>query len=214
MSNSTRERIYLAAMLHDIGKFYQRADTGNVRSSNYLKEHCKEEATFCPVYNGVYSHKHVLWTAQFIDDYNSAFKQLVDSVTKNIPCKDSLVSLAASHHLSADALSDLGRIIKEADCLSSGMDRDTSLAFKDEQAEASWDVFKKTRMTSILETVGFDERGLNEREQNCRRLPLYAINLSKETFATEKRQEVDYKTLWEAFNAEFNRHRAQGYRYR
>ena len=45
MENS-RERIYLAALLHDIGKFYQRADTGSVRSSRYLKAHGKDETTF------------------------------------------------------------------------------------------------------------------------------------------------------------------------
>ena len=41
-----RERIYLAALLHDIGKFYQRADQGSVRTSKYLKEHCKDESSF------------------------------------------------------------------------------------------------------------------------------------------------------------------------
>lgn len=63
-----REHIYLAALLHDIGKFYQRADTGGVSTSKFLKDFCKEESSFCPQYEGRYSHKHVLWTAQFIDD--------------------------------------------------------------------------------------------------------------------------------------------------
>lgn len=47
-----REHIYLAALLHDIGKFYQRADTGSVKTSRYLKEHCKDESSFCPLFNG------------------------------------------------------------------------------------------------------------------------------------------------------------------
>lgn len=63
-----KERIYLAALLHDIGKFYQRADTGSVQTSKYLKEHGKEESTFCPKYGNRYTHKHVLWTVQFIED--------------------------------------------------------------------------------------------------------------------------------------------------
>lgn len=63
---TTREQIYLAALLHDIGKFYQRADSGSVYSSKYLKEHGREESTFCPLMPGSnkYTHKHVLWTAQ------------------------------------------------------------------------------------------------------------------------------------------------------
>ena len=74
-----RERIYLASLLHDIGKFYQRADTGSVSTSKYLKEHCKTEATYCPLYNGRYTHKHVLWTAQFIEDNMSVFQNLLKS---------------------------------------------------------------------------------------------------------------------------------------
>ena len=53
---NTREHIYLAALLHDIGKFYQRADTGSVQNSKYLKGHCKDESSFCPEYKGRYSH--------------------------------------------------------------------------------------------------------------------------------------------------------------
>ena len=68
-----RERIYLAALLHDIGKFYQRADTGNTISSKYLKSSRQLETMFCPVYAGKYSHKHVLWTAQFIEDFAAVF---------------------------------------------------------------------------------------------------------------------------------------------
>ena len=72
-----RNRIYLAALLHDIGKFYQRADTGSVRTSRYLREYCREESSFCPSYRGEYTHKHVLWTAQFIEDFASVFKNLL-----------------------------------------------------------------------------------------------------------------------------------------
>lgn len=39
--NQERELIYLAALLHDIGKFYQRADTGMVKDSCFLSDHVK-----------------------------------------------------------------------------------------------------------------------------------------------------------------------------
>ena len=73
-----RERIYLASLLHDIGKFYQRADEGSVRNSIYLRDLCKDESLFCPSTAGKYTHKHVLWTAQFIEDNIAAFKNLLD----------------------------------------------------------------------------------------------------------------------------------------
>lgn len=33
--NNERDKLYLAALLHDIGKFYQRADTGTVKTSRF-----------------------------------------------------------------------------------------------------------------------------------------------------------------------------------
>ena len=96
-----REHVYLAAMLHDIGKFYQRADTGSVKSSRFLSNFCKDESTFCPQFAGSYSHKHVLWTAQFIEDFKPVFKNLVTTDMNDMSVKDNLINLAAGHHLQA-----------------------------------------------------------------------------------------------------------------
>lgn len=91
MNDKIREHIYLAALLHDIGKFYQRADTGSVYSSKYLKNFSKIESVYCPQTNGNYSHKHVLWTAQFIEDFDLVFKELVNT---DLSEKDNLKNLA------------------------------------------------------------------------------------------------------------------------
>lgn len=162
-----REHIYLAALLHDIGKFYQRADTGSVKTSRYLKEHCKDESSFCPLFNGRYSHKHVLWTAQFIDEYRSVFQKLVKEDFDDWTNKNNLINLAAGHHLSNEQLSEWGALIKEADCLSSGMDRNSEIALRDEQDEnTNWDAFKKKRMISVLETVGLSKAELENENVN------------------------------------------------
>ena len=185
--DSTREHIYLAAMLHDIGKFYQRADIGSVRTSQFLTDIGKQERIFCPQWNGQYSHKHVLWTAQFIEDFRSVFKQLMGNSNENLSDKNNLMNLAAGHHLSKDQLSPLGQIIKEADSLSSGMDRDSETAFKDDTDENSWDMFKKKRMISILETIGVNSNNFNvsstnlEQSKLCVNSPLY----------------IDTRLLWE-----------------
>ena len=152
--SSNREKIYLAALLHDIGKFYQRADVGSVANSKYLNQLNKVESTFLPQRNGFYSHKHCLWTAQFIDDNISVFKTLLndDNAATYLTDQDNFYNLAARHHLSADQLSDLGKIIKEADCLSSGMDRDSVEAFKDDQDESSWDSFNNME-SSLMQNV-------------------------------------------------------------
>jgi len=202
-----REIVYLAALLHDIGKFYQRADEGGVAKSLFLSDINKNEGTFCPVYNGKYTHKHVLWTAQFLDEYQSVFKNLVQqSDNKNIE-NDTILKLAASHHLSSGQLSKLGQIIKEADCLSSGMDRTKDVDFVDDQDVKGWDAFKKKRMVSILEGIH------NNTTTQHLHVPVQALSLSKDSFPLSRFDtEPDYKSLWESFIAEFKFIQSNTYR--
>ncbi len=211
MANS-RERIYLAALLHDIGKFYQRADVGNVQQSRYLKSYGRDESTYCPTaMNGRYSHKHVLWTAQFIENYAPVFKNLLAGKQDEEGIKeDSLVFLAAGHHLKNEQLTECGRIIKEADCLSSGMDRSSSEALKDEQdeTEVSWDSFKRKRMISILQTIAN-----NGNDSNWYHLPVSKMNLSDDVFPKKDFNEIpDYENLWKQFCGEFKFIQANTYR--
>jgi CRISPR-associated protein Csm1 len=202
-----REHIYLAALLHDIGKFYQRADTGSVSTSKYLSQTNKTEHVFLPQYEGVYTHKHCLWTAQFIDDYRSVFKNLTGADSSNLTDKNNLLNLTACHHLREEQLSLLGQFIKEADCLSSGMDRDTEEAYKDEQDENRWDSFKTKRMTSILETVCKKDITVS------RHLPVDKLNLTKSFFPKETFDTTpDYTQLWQDFISEFKFIQANTYR--
>lgn len=209
MEEYTREKVYLSALLHDIGKFYQRADTGSVSTSKYLNEYCKTESTFCPLFQGRYSHKHVLWTAQFIEDFKPVFKKLVNSDIDNHDVKDNLMNLAAGHHLGSDQLSELGNIIKKADCLSSGMDRSSLEAYRDEQDESqtTWDAFKRKRMIPILETVG----GINK--TSWHHIPVHRLELSDACFPKQSfNSDPDYLTLWNQFVSEFKFIQANTYR--
>ena len=194
-----REHLYLAALLHDIGKFYQRADTGSVSTSKFLSAISKaSESAFLPLHNGFYTHKHCLWTAQFIDDNNTVFKNLVGANLSDLANKNNLFHLAACHHLKKEQLSELGQIIKEADCLSSGMDREIEEAFKDDQNEKEWDAFKKKRMTSVLETI------YAKPDHVKYHLPVSEISLSKDFFPKEEfENEPDYERLWRSFVNEF-----------
>jgi CRISPR-associated protein Csm1 len=203
---SKRDLVYLAALLHDIGKFYQRADEGGVVKSRYLSEINKNESTFCPVFDGKYTHKHVLWTAQFMDDFQSVFKNLIQEIDENFD-NDTLLKLAASHHLTNNQLTELGKLIKEADCLSSGMDRDKDSELIDDQDISGWDAFKKKRMVSILE-------GINEnKSQHQYHLPVQSLTLSKVSFPQLNfDKHPDYKTLWESFVGEFKFIQSNTYR--
>lgn len=207
--DNKRELIYLAAMLHDIGKFYQRADTGSVSGSQFLKDYCKTESTFCPQFNGRYTHKHVLWTAQFIDDFKPVFQKLVSSGLDDLSAGDNLMNLAAGHHLSPEQLTALGALIKKADCLSSGMDRDSADALRDDADETvnGWDSFKRKQMISILETVGQKDK------TEWRHLPVAKLKLDKECFPYDGAlKNPDYQTLWNDFCNEFKFIQADTYR--
>jgi CRISPR-associated protein Csm1 len=204
---NVREHIYLAALLHDIGKFYQRADTGSVSTSKYLSQVNKTESTFLPQHKGVYTHKHCLWTAQFIDDNRSVFRNLIGADSSDLTDRNNLLNLAACHHLKKDQLSPLGQIIKEADCLSSGMDRDSEEAYKDDQDETSWDAFKKKRMVSILETIK------KEAFETKWHLPVAQLSLSKTYFPqTDFQSAPDYSILWKNFINDFKFIQANTYR--
>lgn len=207
--NNERDKVYLAALLHDIGKFYQRADTGSIKSSRYLKNCRNLESVFCPNRNGVYTHKHALWTAAFFEDNRSVFQQLVNENIDDFRQSDNLVILSAAHHLTHPEGS-LGQIIKIADSLSSGMDRESESAYTDEQDEQSWDAFKKKRMTSILETINAKSGDIMKYV-----IPTEAMRCDKSTFAAPKESfsdAPDYDALWQKFVGEFKFIQSDTYR--
>ena len=193
-----RERIYLASLLHDIGRFYQLADEESVQKSLYLKDY-KNEASYCPFMEGRYAHKHVLWTAQFITDYGPVFQKLLHSdsaMSSESQCN--LIDLAARHHLPASQLSVWENIIKEADCLSSGMDCDSGEDVVDETGTMS----RQKRMASILETIDILH---NNPPTECGRmhLPVEKLHLSKDVFPNSDADMPDYAELWREFKDEF-----------
>ncbi|MDQ3846612.1 MAG: hypothetical protein M3342_21760, partial [Bacteroidota bacterium] len=197
--NEMREQIYLAGLLHDIGKFYQRADENGAAKSTILSSTTKElDRTLCPVYNGNYSHKHVLWTAQFFEDFEQHLK-LYLSFTPEFTYGD-LLNLSAAHHSPSTFLQ---KLIQKADHYSSGADRseDGSLAWKDaeEEDDRNWDAFKRIQMRSVFEAVRLDE---NRATEHTAKLPISEIKLDKSFFTNEPNASGGYQSLWEAFATE------------
>lgn len=194
-NNNLREQIYLAALLHDIGKFYQRADVSGTAQSKVLYEQTKRlESIICPKgKNGFYTHKHVLWTAQFMYNFEQHFKNLLARSGSN---ELEFIKLAASHHF-PEGNSVTGKIIQKADHYSSGIDRSKNEGLVDEQDQAGWDSFKKKRMCSIFEGLHF------EKPQYNYRLPLCPVVLESSFFPSDSAPgNPDYKTLWEQFESE------------
>jgi CRISPR-associated protein Csm1 len=192
MTDNKRAEVYLAALLHDIGKFYQRADENNAHRSKRLSESTKNlESVICPTIHGSYTHKHVLWTAQFFDDFKKLFSGILTSF--NV---DEMMRLSSAHHNPwADNLFE--RIIQKADHYSSGADRSVVVeAWKDaeEEIDKNWDAYKRIRMRSVFEGIGKTEEGWRYK------LPLKEMAIDESYFpALDDKTNPDYSVLWSKF---------------
>lgn len=116
-NNSERQKIVLAALLHDIGKFYQRADDKWDSSAIITKEFPNKNFNHTvPVYeNGNPKYIHALWTQAFFSKFG------IDKMY-NFENKDdnNVATLAARHHLKGSFQE---QIIGLADKWSSSIDR-------------------------------------------------------------------------------------------
>jgi CRISPR-associated protein Csm1 len=203
MNTETRELVYLAGLLHDIGKFYQRADPDGLPKSKLVTESSKQlVSTYCPkTQNGSHSHKHVIWTAQFFDTFKDLFADAMS------PAELAHLARVASSHHQPNQADMLERIIQLADHYSSGVDRVSTEGMVDEFEETSkenktnWDDFKKVRMVSVFETL-FDEKTIRYR------LPVAAVSLGKPFFPQSSADGFDqttpkqYQVLWDSFASE------------
>jgi CRISPR-associated protein Csm1 len=192
----TRDIIHLAALLHDIGKFYQRADKSGVQSSEQIDRfHKKFESVLCPTRDGRYTHKHVIWTAQFFDDFKDIFENYIDAFGKDSGSSNQTVRWAAAHH-NPNAASLEECIVQFADHCSSGVDRTESIGLKDEEVEydyevsKGWDKFKEVRMVSVFEKLLHNKEDKDQKEANSQpyyfKLPISDVELTKSFFPKSK----------------------------
>jgi CRISPR-associated protein Csm1 len=191
-----RGTIYLAALLHDIGKFWQRADEDGTYSSSLLSKSTKDnEGLYCPLYNGKYSHKHVLWTAEFLDKNKSFFQTILDNEHF-----EPFFKASVKHH--KPDLDDVFQlIVQKADHYASGADRSGVWGQKDAQAENSWDAFKNVQMVSIFEGLLQKDPVFNHQ------IPIKTLSLSRDNFPKKDKEiakgQAQYALLWKEFEAAF-----------
>ena len=200
--DSEREVIYLAALLHDIGKFFQRADPNGVKHSSLLSGNIKNlEGSISPKHwkTGLYTHKHVLWTAQAIENLQKHFSPYLDLAEGW--SYDKLLRVSAAHHAPSKE-NILESLIQKADHYSSGIDRDKQegMGWKDaaEEADEKWDSFKRTRMRSVFEAISLTKNNQINTSNYKKKLPLKAISTGNDFFPIDVNSEIDnidYKKL-------------------
>lgn len=127
-----------AAILHDIGKLFQRADLSNTPENSDITEGLKNQ--ICPVWNNRHTHKHSLWTYDFWSKNKDKLPYKGDEKLGSEI--DNLINISSYHHRPSTVWQ---RLIKEADWCSAGMDREKSQDAR-EEAEKGWDIFKKIPM--------------------------------------------------------------------
>jgi len=199
--------IVLGALLHDIGKFWQRADSEvNYQRSKVIGNQTKKNiANICPVFNSNYSHKHALWTNEFFERYHAKIKEQSQIISDL--GYDNTANLASYHH---NPSTPLQHVIQIADWFSSGMDRIKDPDFDDELKGYT---FRKARLKPVFENVSLSDHPLED-QYRYNLLPLeYADNIfpgKKDRLNPKLGDELykEYNLLWEQFVADLGRIKA------
>lgn len=206
--DNIRKQMYLGALLHDIGKFYQRADktlTDVMCAVSHTSRKLADD--ICPVnmYGG-YSHQHVIWTNEFIDQMKEIFR-LIPGITDKTgeSVEDSFVNFACNHH---KPVSLLQAIVTQADWWSAGIDRSSKNAADEDNAtdgEIKWGKqrYKKIPLYSIFNKIN---GGVNRFAYPLKSLELSGTCFPYEVQSTQNGvDEQQYARLWEEFLKEFKK---------
>src|SRR3972149_3660080 len=149
-------KIALAAFFHDIGKFAERASTPVVEQTAKLKPAFYPDERFLndnmdlyqPHHNGIYTHKHAVYTASFIEQLEKILPKKFNKGEWGLG--DSFMNLAAGHH---NPKTPLQWVIAMADRVSSGFEREE---FEDYNKGIGLKDYKRTRLLTIFEGITID----------------------------------------------------------
>jgi CRISPR-associated protein Csm1 len=205
-----REHIYLAALLHDIGKFYQRADIGFSDKYKSLSDYSRKIAKMtCPVDDHTrFSYQHAVWANDFFEKKRKTFEELclLNKNTSEYDSKnDSFVNFACNHH---HPQTEQQAIITLADWWSTGTDRRTTKEsekeLKDDKIKWGDNRHKQVPLYSIFNRIN---------DGNCQSaFGLHSLNLDEGQFFPKKINKSSdgvnqnqYKKLWNEFLSEFDK---------
>jgi len=217
--DNTREKIYLAALLHDIGKFYQRA-SGSINSedNNLSKQSKRIRDYICPVKKETkeFSHQHVIWTNEFFEQNQKIFGSIeindekpfyINPWDENNLKEDNIANLASNHHR---PYSELQKLIAIADRWSAGIDRKGSNEDKKDidKHGLKFNSFKEIPLFSVFNILKIGKEGVKGNLNIAHRLE--SLELKRDTIFPEeiKQEEIrslqeQYAELWKDFLEEF-----------
>ena len=201
-------RMALAAYLHDLGKFAERARIEEAQHKDAYGNSRAEigKQLYCPQFDGRYTHVHAAYTAIAFDLLERHLPELVGAdMTPFRPwtdrdADDSLVNAAARHH-KPDTF--LQWIIATADRVASGFEREEFEAYN----RAPDTNHYTARQLTLFEQVRLFDTG--RAQQHAWRYPLKALS-PQTIFPVEAKDcepknsdaaQAEYRALWQAFSA-------------
>ncbi|MBX7243714.1 MAG: type III-A CRISPR-associated protein Cas10/Csm1 [Bacteroidia bacterium] len=205
--NQERYKVYMAALLHDIGKFYQRSDV-SLSQLPWKVDAEKIAGLICPKNEyGSFGYQHVIWTARFFEEQKDIFNSVEESGKSVFHVNpfthekgsDTLETLAIYHHYPDTELQSL---IQLADCWSSGIDRSNSESFELENKDKENDYYKKVPLRPLFQTLKTPLNNSNPDETEYG-YSFSALALNDSIFPSKvlkfDSKEPEYKKLWECF---------------
>lgn len=204
-------RVALAAYLHDLGKFSERADiaAGKTKDADGISLKDTHVQQYCPSYNNRHSHIHAAYTAialDLIEPYLPDIK--VKDCTPFASWKDgaamrdgdSLINAAARHHKPETFLQ---WIIAAADRLASGFERNEFEDYNRAEEIGKKRNYKQTRQFVLFENIRLNKRA----ESDKYRYPLKALSpasifpelAEKIESNDDKTATAQYDELWNQF---------------
>lgn len=209
MSKSIREHIYLAALLHDIGKFYQRADKSFSDKESELSDSVRRIADYlCPMNErGHFGYQHTVWTLQFLTEIEANLKKIPD-FSQNLfdgeKDQNTIFQLASFHHKPS---TELQALISLADWWSAGVDRRVKLEEENGDIDAiKWgkNRYKQISLYSVFNGIntGKGKSAFGLRPLSIDKDGFFPsdINSPQDGISQEK-----YAVLWKSFKEEFDK---------
>ncbi len=200
--DTMRKKIYLAALLHDIGKFWQRASGGFEADDSNLSVYTKELCEYiCPKnQQGRFGYYHVLWTAEFFDKFNIKIPEPLRAKVSHERDLDTTANLAAYHH---NPSTELQALVSLADEWSSGSDRLREPDFEAEEGD-----FRSVALRNIFDVIDTKSfyNGKTIEEPKASYYDLRFLKMSEEDLFPKENLRLDkekYQSLWNAFIKDF-----------
>ncbi|MEO0088633.1 MAG: type III-A CRISPR-associated protein Cas10/Csm1 [candidate division WOR-3 bacterium] len=179
MNNKDFHILILSALLHDIGKFWQRTGEPLSAEDKKIMPNC------CPLYDNKYTHRHVLYSGRFIRE---VFK--IDRA-ENIVLYHHLYPLPSTVPKEYQYFV---KIIQLADWLSSGERRNKP----EEEGEGP----KREPLINIFSMLSIDGKGTVEKYTPLSSLTIDLENIFPKKEKSEAIREDSYSQLWQEFRKE------------